>query len=75
MAQTTCSRCIAQYNSERELLDHLRTAHRKFDPEQTSYEPRNTQFALSATLVNPMLTQVVTEDQEHMGRAPNGIRM
>jgi hypothetical protein len=75
MAQTTCSRCSAQYNSERELRDHLATAHRKFGPEQSSFEPGNTQLELPAARVYPMLTRVLTEDQEHMGQAPNGTRI
>jgi hypothetical protein len=41
MAQTTCSECNAQYNSERELRDHLATAHRKFGTAQSSFTPRN----------------------------------
>jgi methyl coenzyme M reductase gamma subunit len=51
MAQTTCSRCSARYNSERELRDHLGTAHRKFGQEQTSSEPNNTKLELSADIV------------------------
>jgi hypothetical protein len=41
MAQTTCSECNAQYNSERELRDHLATAHRKFGTAQSSSTPRD----------------------------------
>ena len=36
MARTTCNRCNASYNSERELGDHMRTAHRVFISEQSS---------------------------------------
>jgi hypothetical protein len=52
MAQTTCSQCDAQYNSERELRDHLGTAHRKFGSEQSSFEPRDTQSEVLAAPVN-----------------------
>ena len=72
MPQTNCTRCGAQYASERELRDHFGTAHRKFWPEQSSSEPGNTPFELPAAAVNPILKQVLTEDQEHMGPAPNG---
>jgi hypothetical protein len=72
MAQTTCSRCSAQYNSERELSDHLATAHRKFCPEQSSSEPANAPLELPAAIANDMLTRVLTEDQEHVSRAFNG---
>lgn len=34
MAQTVCNQCDAQYNSERDLRNHMRTAHRKFGAEQ-----------------------------------------
>ena len=57
MAQTTCSRCSAQYNSERELSDHLATAHRKFCPEQSNSEPSNTQLEVPGTLVNHPVKQ------------------
>jgi hypothetical protein len=35
MARITCSQCNAGYNSERELRDHLRMAHREFGSEQS----------------------------------------
>jgi hypothetical protein len=57
MAQTTCSRCSAQYNSERELRDHLGTAHRKFGPEQSSSESSNTKLDLPAVLANHPVEQ------------------
>jgi hypothetical protein len=38
MTQTSCSQCDAYYNSERELRDHLETAHRKFGSEQSGSE-------------------------------------
>jgi hypothetical protein len=37
----TCSKCAAEYNSERELREHLGAAHRQFAPEQTSFEPND----------------------------------
>jgi hypothetical protein len=33
MLQGTCSQCNAQYNSERELRDHMGRAHRQFSSE------------------------------------------
>jgi hypothetical protein len=36
MARITCSQCDALYNSERELHDHKKTAHREFGSEQGS---------------------------------------
>jgi hypothetical protein len=36
MARITCSQCNASYNSERELRDHMQTAHRRFVSEQGS---------------------------------------
>ena len=39
MAQTTCSQCNAWYSSERELRDHLGTAHRIFGSEQSNPKP------------------------------------
>jgi hypothetical protein len=33
MLPGTCRECNAQYNSERELRDHMGTAHRKFSPQ------------------------------------------
>jgi hypothetical protein len=35
MAPTTCNQCKAWYNSERELRDHMRTAHRWVGSEQS----------------------------------------
>lgn len=52
MAQTTCSQCDAQYYSERELRDHLVTAHRTFGSEQSSSEPGETQFEVLVAPVN-----------------------
>jgi hypothetical protein len=34
MARITCSQCNASYNSERELHDHKKRAHREFGSEQ-----------------------------------------
>jgi len=36
MARITCRQCNALYNSERELHDHKKTAHREFGSEQDS---------------------------------------
>jgi hypothetical protein len=52
MTQTTCSECNAQYNSERELRDHLGTAHRKFALTQSSFTPSDKKAEVSATLAN-----------------------
>ena len=38
VARITCSECNASYNSERELHEHERTAHRKFRSEKLSSE-------------------------------------
>ena len=35
MVRTTCSQCNAWYNSDRELRDHMRTAHRWVVSEQS----------------------------------------
>ena len=37
-ARITCNQCNAWYNSETELRDHMRTAHRVFVSEQSSQE-------------------------------------
>ena len=52
MAQTTCSECNAQYSSERELRDHLATAHRKFGTAQSSFAPRDKKEGALAALAN-----------------------
>lgn len=39
MSRTICSECNAQYNSERELRDHMGIAHRMFGREQSGSEP------------------------------------
>jgi hypothetical protein len=38
IALITCRECGAWYNSDRELLDHRRRAHRHFSPEQNSFQ-------------------------------------
>ena len=43
MARITCSECNASYNSERELREHKKTAHRGFGSEQSSSQPGGTQ--------------------------------
>jgi len=52
MAQTTCSECSARYSLERELHDHLVTAHRKFGTAQSSFAPRDKKTGVSAALAN-----------------------
>ena len=46
LPRTGCRECNAQYNSERELRDHMRTAHRKF-----ASEPRNADVTLFLTSI------------------------
>jgi hypothetical protein len=38
----TCSQCNASYNSERELQEHMKTAHRQRGSEQGSFERDDT---------------------------------
>jgi hypothetical protein len=38
MARITCSLCNGWYDSERELWDHMKAAHRKFVPEQSTFQ-------------------------------------
>jgi len=52
MTQTSCSQCDAYYNSERELRDHLGTAHRKFGSEQSNSAPGDAQPEVLAASVN-----------------------
>ncbi len=52
MAQTACSQCNAWYHSERELRDHLRTAHRIFGSEQNNSGSGDTSSALGTVPVN-----------------------
>ena len=37
-ARITCNLCNGWYNSERELRDHMQTAHRRFVPEQNAFQ-------------------------------------
>jgi hypothetical protein len=46
---TRCRQCNAWYDSERELQDHLATAHHKFGSEQSSPELRNTPSEVEAS--------------------------
>jgi hypothetical protein len=48
-ARITCNQCNAWYNSESELRDHMRTAHRKFGSEQSSSQEGGTQPDSSKT--------------------------
>jgi len=43
MGRITCSRCNAWYNSERELREHMKTAHREGRSEQGSSQRDGTQ--------------------------------
>ncbi len=43
VARITCSQCNGRYDSERELRDHMRTAHRRFVPEQGTFPHGGTQ--------------------------------
>jgi hypothetical protein len=43
VARITCSECNGWYDSERELWDHLQTAHRRFVPEQCTFQHGGTQ--------------------------------
>ena len=42
-ARITCSECNGWYNSERELRDHMQTAHRRFVPELSTLQHRGAQ--------------------------------
>ena len=42
-ARITCSQCNASYDSERELRDHKKTAHREGGSEQVSFQHDGTQ--------------------------------
>jgi|SRR6266566_2602235 len=42
-ARITCSQCNGRYNSEGELRDHMQTAHRRFVPEQGTFQRDGTQ--------------------------------
>ena len=42
-ARITCSQCNAWYSTERELRDHMQTAHRLTVPQQTSHAQRAAQ--------------------------------
>src|ERR1700682_1197421 len=43
MAPITCSQCNGWYDSERELGDHMQTAHRRFVSEQSTFQHGGTQ--------------------------------
>ena len=42
-ARITCSQCNGWYDSERELRDHMQTAHRRFVSEQSTFQHGGTQ--------------------------------
>jgi hypothetical protein len=43
VARITCSQCDGWYDSERELRDHMQTAHRRFVSDQSASQAGNTQ--------------------------------
>ena len=43
VARITCSQCNGWYDSERELRDHMQTAHRNFASEQSTFQHGGTQ--------------------------------
>ena len=43
VARITCSECNGWYDSERELRDHMQTAHRRFVSEQSTFQHGGTQ--------------------------------
>jgi len=43
-ARITCGQWNGWYNSESELGDHMQTAHRRFVPEQSTFQNRGTQL-------------------------------
>jgi hypothetical protein len=42
-ARITCPQCDGWYNSESELRNHMQTAHRRFVPEQSTFQHGGTQ--------------------------------
>ena len=42
-SRITCGQCNGWYNSESELRDHMQTAHRRFVPEQRTFQHGGTQ--------------------------------
>jgi hypothetical protein len=52
MAQTACSQCNAWYSSERELRDHLGTAHRIFASQQSNPKPDDAILEVAAAPPN-----------------------
>ena len=43
LGRITCSQCNGWYNSERELRDHMQTAHRRFVSDQRAFQDGNTE--------------------------------
>ena len=43
VARITCSQCNGWYDSERELWDHMKAAHHRFVPEQSTFQHGGTQ--------------------------------
>jgi hypothetical protein len=44
VARITCRECNGWYDSERELCEHMQTAHRRFVPEQSTFQHGGTQL-------------------------------
>ena len=64
MARITCSHCNAGYNSEHELHEHMRTAHRAFGSEQ-NLPPSSVQ---EDRLKQGCGTSFVTEERSEMDK-------
>jgi len=43
VARITCSQCNGRYDSERELRDHMQAVHRRFVPDQSTFQHGGTQ--------------------------------
>ena len=43
VARITCSQCNGWYDAERELRDHMQTAHRRFVTDQSAFQDGSTQ--------------------------------
>jgi hypothetical protein len=57
MARITCSQCNAWYNSERELRDHMHTAHRQASAEQSWPPPSHHADSAEQDSANSLLSQ------------------
>src|SRR3981081_3299488 len=52
-ARITCSQCNGWYNSERELWEHMQSAHRRFVSEQSTFQHGGTQPDSSKNQLGP----------------------